>query len=153
MKKITNYIKEALIKSHAKNNTKQDNGLKGWVDLDLPSGNLWAKDNLYGNNEMIYDDINIFKDEPHNSKISLPTSEDWEELFHHTFIKVIHGKPVDFISKHNRKKISFETKTKEGDISYLYWCKSGNHYAVISDTTIKTVPNFIWCFVRLIQKK
>lgn len=39
MKTINNYISEALIKNHAKNNL--DTGL--WVDLDLPSGKLWTK--------------------------------------------------------------------------------------------------------------
>lgn len=54
----------------ANNNTQTD---KNYVDLGLPSGTKWAKENYYGNSHVAFNDIKKFL-------TSIPTVEQWMEL-------------------------------------------------------------------------
>lgn len=72
MKTLNNYINEALVKRHIEINNEN------FVDLGLPSGNLWAKENYTENGAW-----HFFK-ELKNLKLlpgtSIPTMEDCQEL-------------------------------------------------------------------------
>ena len=78
--------------------------ISDYVDLGLPSGNMWAKCNVGAISEEEYGDYFTFDEA--NSQYSLPSTEDYKELIENTSCEV--GKNgVVFTSKINGKSILF----------------------------------------------
>lgn len=124
MKKLNNYIKEALVKKHIPVKKIPN----GYVDLGLPSGTLWAtedyqvgeKTEILGRHAQ-----EIWREfDKSNSKYNLPSCKQFDELYENCELTK-YGDNIVFTSKKNSQEVTFAsrgywTKTTDLDLNPYY---------------------------------
>ena len=138
MKTINTFINEKL--KINKNTKLEDND---YIDLGLPSGNLWAAYNYNLKSNDKYGKLYTFN-EAKKLDIILPSLKDFKELFDnctHEWTIVDKLKGQLFTSKINDKSIFFPAEGCQGDLSTYYKGSSG-YYWTDSESS-KNTPYYI----------
>lgn len=121
MKTFKSYIKEALIKKHAKNNIK----MSDYIDLGLPSGNLWCIKNVGADKPEELGDLFEW-DDIKNIKLkngeAIPDYNDIIELNNHFGNKISFDKLVKVFSfNKGKKELKFKLAHSTWDDHELIW--------------------------------
>lgn len=133
------------------NNGNGESTSGGWVDLDLPSGLLWASRNVGANSPEDYGDYFFWTETDYswqqhsNGGGIIPTSEEWQELFDNTTSTWTSYNGVFGILLTGTSGNSIFLPAA-GCRNYSELCGAGSDGYYWSSTYLRNGPSWAWCF-------